>query len=206
VSSQCDPTVGGRDCWDISADVPWSISATRYISSPTSIRYVNEGAGPVRLLCAYPPAAHLAAGRLSTWLWGEHRLNRPYFHFLVQTEPGSPASADYYRIQANQFMSPSVILAEIIGNTVTRTWQKDYDQHRPAQTWHRWRASWYYEFGNLIVHFDEWTGNAWAALVEPFTVNDPVPVPALYARCGISLHAISDTVLYLDDTEIMSLD
>ncbi|MBA7557890.1 hypothetical protein ES705_50668 [subsurface metagenome] len=190
--------------WDFNYGVLHrSLSATRYISAPTSLKLMNTGAGTIEhdILCRLDTTLNLAQGEARTWRWATY-TGTDLFLFRNQAALGSANKLNSYIIHRagnNHYLDRYIAgVYERIGYWVSPS---------IAQTWEHWRVVWWNGVdggGNpaLAVDFYQEVDSAWVKKGATVYDIDNQWSDSDINRCGLLGLSASFNPWWFDDTEI----
>lgn len=187
--------------WDFKNNV-WGISNLEFISSPSSLKIGPASpSGSNLLLCKNPAVLKVTTGRLITYLrnYSIVSINDLYFRNILA--PGSANDANCYKVYP--YLTGTVwYLYERVNSVNVRTWSQPKSA-QTANTWYRWRVSWWYAWGALQVSLDLEVDGQWQQLGDIITVPNDLFSAETYQRIGFALpYYTGASVSYADDTEV----
>ncbi|MBA7696219.1 hypothetical protein ES703_104862 [subsurface metagenome] len=181
-----------------------SLSATRYISEPTSLKFLNATGSYIwdTVLCRLDSTLCLPQGEVRTWLYPSADWAHHPFSFRNQAALGSSNNSNHYFIELS--FNVAYLICAVAGDwTIKGSVAVSYS----LTEWNRWRIVWYNgetpgEVPALCVDLYKEVAGEWVK--QGSTMYDTANrwKDSAVNRCGIEGDSVNNHPEYWDDTEI----
>lgn len=170
--------------WDF-RNASWLIDTAQYVSSPSSLKFTGSNTA----LCKNSVPATIPLGHVEFWFRSQAVSAYPLIiEFRNQAAVGSANRADTYELQRtlDGINSDAVAFWRFEGGIAQWIARLGAITSLPANTWHKFRVSWWESWGQLRMRLERWDGANWVQ--EGSDQVDPVNKwsDSAINRCGLS--------------------
>ena len=187
--------------WDFS-DPNWKITTLQYVSPPSALQLGTTATlTTFYVLCKNAAVLKLSQGRIITWVRLGLAGRNIYFSFRNTAAPGTSNINNCYRVHFT-LSGTTWELREYLNKANTRNWTQAKTAC-VANTWYRFRLSWWLSWEVMVVSLDREIDGAWVQQGDVISVPNPLFGDAQYQRPGIGGQGNgSGDQAHIDDTEI----
>jgi hypothetical protein len=184
--------------WDFK-NTSWTLDSAIYVSSPSSLHftaYTNN----TKVKVAAVPIASVKEGRIVTWVLSSAADGRAIdIVFRYQDDD----NYYYVRLSVNANGAPQLISRYKDG---VSTDLKSATKTLYADTWYKFRITWWNSYVGLVVRVEKWSGTAWETYIDDAYDSDNL-WETIGGRIGFgSFHtSINANYYWIDDTEIYGI-
>lgn len=187
--------------WDL-APAYWQISNAQFVSSPSSINWVNPGTFTRgNQLCKIASALTLPEGRISSYLRAPS-ISEDVFHFVFRNT-ASPGNSNILNCYNVKVLGPQWWLLEYQNGVEIRSWIGTKEAVL-NNTWYHYSVTWWLSWGIMMVKLEKEAAGVWAQQGNLVSVPSPLFGNEPYQRAGLGVTHTGASLynVYFDDTEI----
>ena len=187
--------------WDFNSS-RWQIQTTHYVSPPSALQ-IGTITALVELhsLCKNAAVLILPQGRIVKWVRLANAQRYVYFNFRNTAPPGTSNNENGYFVTF-RLSELTWALVERVNGTNKRVWERPKPAYE-ANTWYRFRLSWWMSWDLMIVTLERKINEEWVKQGDIISIENPLYGDAQYQRPGVGGQGgAGGNEVYIDDTEI----
>jgi len=189
--------------WDFS-DTNWDLDSSVYVSSPSSLRFKQEGAftdGFVKTTTV--PIANVKEGRIITQVRIKNTLSSSCYLYIVFRYQDADNYYFIYIRGAGVADKVDLYIRRRYATAEVNLAGAD-DVIFPSATWRQLRVTWWNDYVGLVIRLEYWDGSAWVQYYEAYDANNYWKT--IGGRVGFRGQAGTNAYyMYVDDTDIYGI-
>jgi hypothetical protein len=184
--------------WDFK-NTSWILDSTKYVSSPSSLHftaYTNN----TKVKTTTVPIANVKEGRIITHLLSDLDDGRD-IHIVFRYQDDD----NYYYVVINVNVSGATVTISRYKTGVGTT-LKSATRTLSADTWYKFRITWWNDYVGLVIRVEKWSGTAWETWIDDAYDSENL-WETIGGRIGFgSFHTnVNAHHFWIDDTEIYGI-